>query len=812
VNDIRYAIRTLRSRPGFALAAIVSIGLAIGANAAVFSLADAFFLRPLEVPDPFGVVTFATRPSTDDGRLSYPEYVDVRDGNRSFASLAAIQVVRAGLARDSRTQPELKIGLAASANLFDTFQVVPTLGRSFLPDENRVPRRDAVVILGEALWKRDFSGDPSIIGRRVRLNGADFEVVGVVPDSFDGLFDLARPTFFVPLMMAPVLEGASDDTQLTDRGRRTLTVKGRLKPGVTREAAGAEAAAIFAGFATTYPQTYRSMTATVLTELQSRVDGNPYQPLLVGLLGVLTLVLLAIACGNVANLVLGRASARTREIGVRLAMGADRKRLIRQLMTESLVLALAGGLAGALIAGGGVTLLKTFAPSSGLDIPTPLAIRMDGRSLALTFLIAAGSAVLFGLAPALRAGRTDILSVLRPGAAEGNRERTIGRSALVVVQIAGSLVLLVAATQLARGFSYALHDSPGFSTERRLTMRLDPSLVGYSPAQTEQFYRTLRERASQVPGVQAVGLTSSLPMIPGYIGVAVAPEGFDFAPGQNSVTIVSSSVDHGYFDALGVGIVRGRRFLPTDTLDSPSVVIVDQTFADRYLGADPIGKRVRLVQEEDRTMEVVGVSVASRHNSIFMPPQPFLYIPFAQRPVSKMTLIAQAEGDPANVIGSLREVVRGIDINVPVYRVETMEELFEQRSVAVANLLVGIAATVGLVGLCLALIGLYAIVSYQVSRRTREIGIRMAVGAVRGQVLRMVLKQAAVMGIVGVAIGTVLSFAGGRGLTIAIGMPAFDPLLFSIVPIALMATTLLAALVPARRASTIDPQEALRHD
>ena len=420
---------------------------------AIFSLADALFLRPLEVPDPAGVVTLATRPSVDDGRLSYPEYVDVRDSNRSFASLAAIRVLRAGLARDGRTQPELKIGFAASANLFEAFRVVPTLGRPFRADENRVPRRDAVVILGEALWRRDFSADPSIIGRQVRLNGTDFAVVGVVPDAFDGLFDLSRPTFFVPLMMAPVLEAASDDSQLIDRGRRMLTIKGRLKAGVTRDAASAEAAAIFAGFAARYPQFYQSVTATVLTELQSRVDGNPYQPLMVGLLGVLTLVLLAIACGNVANLVLGRASARTREIGVRLVMGADRKRLVRQLMTESLVLAVAGGIAGALIAGGAVTLLDTFAPSSGLDVPTPLAIRMDVRSVALTFLIAAGSAVLFGLAPALRAGRTDLLTALRPGAAEGNRERVFGRSALVVVQIAGSLMLLVAATQLAKGFS-----------------------------------------------------------------------------------------------------------------------------------------------------------------------------------------------------------------------------------------------------------------------------------------------------------------------------------------------------------------------
>jgi predicted permease len=392
-------------------------------------------------------------------------------------------------------------------------------------------------------------------------------------------------------MMAPVLEAASDDSQLIDRGRRMLTIKGRLKAGVTRDAASAEAAAIFAGFAARYPQFYQSVTATVLTELQSRVDGNPYQPLMVGLLGVLTLVLLAIACGNVANLVLGRASARTREIGVRLAMGADRKRLVRQLMTESLVLAVAGGIAGALIAGGAVTLLDTFAPSSGLDVPTPLAIRMDVRSVALTFLIAAGSAVLFGLAPALRAGRTDLLTALRPGAAEGNRERVFGRSALVVVQIAGSLMLLVAATQLAKGFSYALLQDPGFSTDHRVTMRLDPSLAGYSPDQTERFYRALTDRAAQVPGVRGVGLTSSLPMVPGYIGVAVAPEGFDFGPGQNSVTIVSSSVDRGYFDALGVGIVRGRGFLPTDTADSPPVVVVDRTFADRYLGSDPIVDR-----------------------------------------------------------------------------------------------------------------------------------------------------------------------------------------------------------------------------
>ena len=550
LNDLRYAIRTLGRRPGFAFAAIVSIGLAIGANAAIFSLADALFLRPLEVPDPFDVVTFATRPSTDDGRLSYPEYRDVRDGNRSFDSLAAVQVLRAGLARDANTQPELRMGFATTANFFETFRVVPRHGRSFRAEENEVPRRDAVVVLGEDLWRRDFSGDTSVIGRRVRLNGMDFEVIGVASDSFTGLFDLARPTFFIPLMMLPALEGAADDSQLTDRGRRTLTVKGRLEPGVTREAASAEAAAIFAGFANRYPDSNRTMTAAVLTELQSRIDGNPYQPVMVAMLGLLTIVLLAIACGNVANLVLGRASARAREIGVRLAMGASRRRLLRQLMTESLVLALAGGVFGVLIAGGGVELLRAFAPSSGLDVPTPLTIRLDGRSVVLTFLIAAGSAVFFGLGPALRAGRTDLLSALKPGAAESGRERMIWGSTLVVVQIAGSLVLLVAATQLARGMLTLLSQDPGFSTDRRITMRLDPSLAGYSPVQSEQFYRALTDRAAALPGVRTVGLTGILPMIPGFSDIAVAPEGFALPPGQQSVTIASTSVDHRYFYAL----------------------------------------------------------------------------------------------------------------------------------------------------------------------------------------------------------------------------------------------------------------------
>jgi predicted permease len=811
LSDLRYALRTLGRNPAFTFAAVLSIGLAIGANAAIFSLADALFLRPLDVPDPSGLVTLATRPSADDGRLSYPEYIDIRETNRSFASLTALRPVRAGLARDSQTQPELKIGFAVTAGFFETFRVVPHLGRSFRAEEDRTPGRDAVVMLGEDFWRRDFSADPAIVGRLVRLNARDYEVVGVVPDSFDGLFDLARPTFYVPLMMASSLEGVSNDLQLTDRGRRGLTVKGRLREGVTKDAASAEVAAIFGGFATAHPLTNRAVTAAVLTELESRVDGNPYVPRLIGLLGALTIVLLTIACGNVANLVLGRASARQREIGVRLAIGASRRRLLRQLMTESAVLAIAGGVVGVLVAWMGITLLRVFAPGSGLDVPTPLTVRLDGRNLWVTFLMAAASAVLCGFVPALRAGRTDLLSALKPGAADQGRERMFGRSTLVVVQIAGSLVLLVAASQMARGFSYVLAQDPGFRRDHRLTMRLDPSLVAYSPAQTAQFYRALTARAAAVPGVRSVALTSSLPTAAGHVAVAVAPEGFALPPGRESLTVVSASVDHHYFTTLGVGLLRGRGFLQTDEADAPLVIVVDQTFADRYLGAEPIGKRVRFVQD-GREAEVVGVSVPSRHNSIFMPSQPYLYLPVTQHPSPRLTLIAETEGDPSAAAGPLRDVIRSLDVNVPVYRVETIEELFARQSAAVANLLVGISTVVGLVGLSLALIGLYAIVSYQVSRRTREIGVRMALGAVRMQVVRMIVGQAAVMGVAGIAVGTAFSFAAGRFVSAAFGVPPFEPVLFSAVPLALLATTLVASAVPARRASTIDPQQALRQD
>ena len=638
LNDLRLAFRLFGRAPGFAAAAVVSIGLAIGSNAAIFSLADALFMRPLDVPDPSRLVTLGTRPWQDDGRHSLPDYADFSAANRSFASLAAVRTVRAGISREAGTSTDLRVGFAVTSNFLATFGVPPEAGRDFRAAEGQVAGRDAVVLLGHDYWVRELDQDPSIVGRTVRLNGRPFDVIGIVPDAFAHLFDLARPAFFVPVTMAPFLDGDAGDAQLTDRGQRLFTVKGRLQPGVSVEAANDEAAAIFRRLAAAHPESNRRIDGIVLSELRSRVAGDPYTPILLGFLGTLTFVLLCIACGNVANLTLGRASARTREIGVRLAIGAGRGRLVRMLLTESLVLALAGGLAGAGFAAGGIALLRAFAPSSGLDVPTPLLIELDARTMLVTFAIAGASALLFGLAPALRAGRTDVLTALKPGAGESGRARMVGRSALVVVQIAGSLVLLVAATQIARGLSYALDSDPGFSTDRRLTMRLDPRLAGYSPLRSEQFYRELTARAAAVPGVRSVALATSLPTVSRFDAIAVAPEGFTFPPGQSSATIASASVDASYFDTLGVRLVRGRTFRTTDRADGPWVAVVDESFAVRYLGPNPLGQRLRLVELGGRTAEVVGISAAARPSAIIMPPQPFLFLPLAQHPSSRLTL------------------------------------------------------------------------------------------------------------------------------------------------------------------------------
>jgi predicted permease len=529
-----------------------------------------------------------------------------------------------------------------------------------------------------------------------------------------------------------------------------------------------------------------------------------------GLLLGMVMVLLVIACANIANLMLSRGRSRAREVALRLAIGASRGRLVRQLMVENLLMACAGGGLGLLIAAYAVSVFSTLeAPG---DVPVVFAFQLDGRVLTFTALVSVVSAVLFGLVPAFQSTRTDLVSALKAGESEQTRTRLLGRQSLVVAQVAGSLVLLVVATQLSRGFLVLLTANPGFRTDHLITMRIDPTLAGYSPARIADFYRTLTERAREVPGVKSAALTFSLPMAAGFMIQAVIPEGYQFPRGVSSTVVVTDAVDDHYFETLGVGMLEGRGFLATDRADSAGVAVVNQTFATRYLGARPLGRRILLNDEGGRMVEVVGVTVPGKHISIFEPPVEFMYLPLSQHPRPRMTLVAETEADSAAMAAPLREMVRSIDPNVPIFSVRTMADLFEQRAVKVAHLITGIVGSVGIAGLFLALVGLYAVVAYQVSRKTHEIGVRMALGAARGQVMRMILKQATIMGVTGVAIGMALSFAGRRALTMGLGLPALDATLFCVIPATLLAITMLAAAIPARRAARIEPMLALRQD
>jgi predicted permease len=496
---------------------------------------------------------------------------------------------------------------------------------------------------------------------------------------------------------------------------------------------------------------------------------------------------------------------------VRLAIGAGRWRLVRQLLTESLVIAVLGGAVGLGIAQAGVNFFSRVRMMS--EIPIMLDVRMDVRVLLYTLLAAVASALLFGLAPAIQATRTSLVPALKSGNSSGGgrRRRFLGRNALVIAQVAASLLLLVCATQLFRATSYLLSEPPGFRTNHLLMVTFDPTLVRYTPSQTQDFYKRLVERARAVPGVKSAALTRMVPMANMYQGESVIPEGYQMPRDKDAEQVFANTVGEDYFATVGIPIVAGRGFEATDRADSPRVAVVNQRFAESfYPKQNPLGKRFWIGDRKGQPLEIVGVAKETKYISLAEPPFWAIYQPLAQNPQSRMTLLLESYGDSAALLGPVRETVRALDPNQPIYSVHTMEEYYEERARKIFSLLSEVTGAMGLLGLTLALVGLYGLMSYSVSRRTREIGIRMAVGADRGGVVKMVLKQGLLLTGIGVAIGVALSLVLGRVLTSGMGLPSFDPRVFAVVPVALVAMAALSAYVPARRASRIDPVQALR--
>jgi predicted permease len=826
LDDLRYALRTLRHNPGFAVIAILSLGLGIGANAAIFSMAEYLILRPLPVPRASEIVVVQAHLRGESAGLfqqaglSYPDFIDLQRKSKSFSGLAASQYFPLGIAHDRTTLPKMTYGALVSGSFFDVLGVRPQLGRGFRADEDQVPGRDAVVVLGHDFWENEFASRPDVVGKGIFLNGLPFTVVGVAPEEFRGPFVWVRADVYVPLAMEPALAGASQQSELEMRGVRALRIQGRLKPRVSVGQASAEAGVISQQLAQAYPETNRTCSLSVGTYRQTQIEQYSTPAVAFLVMMVLAGVVLLIACANIMNLMLSRASARSREIALRLAVGAGRGRLIRLLLTESLVIAILGGALGLLIAQAAAAMFSHFRIPS--DIPIVLDFGIDSQVLLFALLISAASAILFGLAPALQSTNPDLVSALKSTAGTGDKQRRfLGKNALVIAQVAGSLVLLVVATQVFLGVSILLSSPMRFRVDHMLTAGFNPALARDSMEQTREFYRQLLDQARTLTGVKSAALSQAIPLmespaqsqIGGLGATRVIPEGVQLPTGTEAVTLYSNVVSEGYFHTLGVPIVEGRDFLLTDQAGTPRVVIVNEQFARKYYpNQEVIGKRLRLNSAAGPFAEIVGVAKQSTYLNPFEPPLEYLYLPMTQNPSAAMALMLETEGPPAEEAGPLRDLVRRLDSNQPIYAVRSIQEVYDLTVKQRMDILRQIIGGLGFLGLALALVGLYGLMTYSVSLRYREIGIRMAIGAAPSNVVRMVLKQGMILAGSGVVIGLALSLAVSRPLANLVQSRGFNMPLVALVTVALLAMAALGAYIPARRASQVDPNTVLRQE
>ena len=814
-QDLRHGARMLAKNPGFSLIAVMSIAIGVGANAAMFSVADGLILRPLPVPAASELFTVsATTPAGEvrNTGISYPDYVDIRSRARAFQGLAATRFVTATVASRRDESVQSTFGLAVSANLFDVLRVRPVLGRAFIPDEDRVASRDAVVVLSHETWTEQFGADPAIVGREIRLTGVPFTVIGVTPQGFTGLNILQPVAFYVPIAMLPALMAGAPPDLLEQRDVRSLRMLGRLTPGTSIVQASQELDLIARALQEEHPATNARYGLLVRREMDTRFsEYAPLAGLSVILLG-LALAVLLVACANVAGLLTSRAPVRAREIAIRLAIGGSRTRLMRQLITESVLIAIAGGLAGIAVAFGIVNSFRQFQIAN--DSGVRLTYELDQRALLVALAVAAVSALLSSAMPSWRSTRIgDLSSTIRNTITPGGRgARLWGRHGLVASQIALTLVLLTVALSFYRAFQAEYGRGPGFRTDHIVLTNFDPLLARYDQRQSDIFYQRVKERVAAIPQVISVALTSYVPLNQdGGQSLAIVPEGFALPPGTDSLSVAAARVDEGYFETIGIRIESGRGVLATDTADAPRVAIVNRGMANRYwAGDEPLGKRIRL--PDGARAEIVGVAADAKFRLFTSNSTPFLYLPHQQNPVARATLVVRTEAESGALASELRAAILETDRTVPILSMRTMEDFYYANAQNLNTVVVRTIAGMGTMGLALALIGLYGLTAYTVSRRTREIGIRMAVGAVPKSVLQMILRQGTLPSVGGIAGGVVASIAVGGLVQGIIPGTATDALTFLLIVPVVVVVVMLAAYIPARRAARIDPLMALRQD
>ncbi len=818
--DVRYAVSWLRRSPAFTIVAIASLAIGIGFNTALFSIIDALLLRPLPVERPDRIVDVYTKGADGDtySTNSYPDFLDFQAQNQVFTGMLgyspAIGAMKTG------EQSRLAMGEVVTGNYFQLLGVRASIGRTLLPEDDR-PGAPRVIALSHSAWLREYGGDPSALGRVMHLRGQAYTIVGVIDQRFRGMVPMLQPEMWLPLTWVEEVEPAgiqesipspTGATRLERRGQRWLFIKARLKEGETRDSALANLQVIMSQLAGTHPKTNEKRTIAVAANVKIHpLADQMMRPIAAGLMLGVGLVLL-VACANVANMLLARASGRQREIGIRLAIGASRGRLMRQLLTESLVLSLLGAAAGVALAAA----LLRFVQAIPLPVPVPiaLALQIDGRVLLFTSLIATFAGLVAGLAPALKATKPNLTAELkgdRRSMSTGSRRWTL-RDGLVAAQTAVTLVLLITAGLLTRSIVEARRTDLGFRSSGLAILGTEVGLIGYDEKRADALYDRAIERIRALPGVTSAAAVIRQPLAINYNRNSIFfPERMQ--PGDEPIPIAATWTDAAYFATLGVPLVRGRNFSGVDTPASTKVAIVNETFVKTYWGGeDAIGRRFRLRSMDGPEYQVVGVVADYKVDTVGERPTPYIHYPLSQRSFTGQVLIARTEGSAAALLATMRRELLALEPNAVFLDSQTMEAQVDM-ALLPARLAAQMASVVGLVATVLAAIGLYGVIAYAVARRTREIGIRMALGAAPGGVIGMVMRQGLTVAAAGVAVGLAIAYPAARAIASALyGISALDPVAWLGAMTSLLVAAALANYLPARRASLVDPSIALRID
>ena len=815
LQDFRHAARQMRRTPTFALVAILTLALGIGANVAIFSIVNWLLIRPLPVKNPGQLIVLRLQQNLDIllATLSIADYRDIRSQTTQvFDGLAGYELSLDGLSVEGGKADRIVTNYV-TGNFFSVLGIKAALGRLILPSEGESPGADPVIVLSYAYWKQHLGSDPGIIGKKVSFNGHPVTVVGVAPEDFSGVQPILSTAAYLPLGMVALVQRAGFMENRADRG---LLVVGRLRRGVSLQRAQAALTVVSQRLSQQYPEVDKNVKTLVFVETSARL-GDPRTgktALVSGLFMGLAVMVLLLACVNVGNILLVRATVRDRELAIRAALGAGRGHLMRLLLTEGILLAILGGAAGMMLGIWGGAALRSV--NLHTDFPIQFDFRFDWRVFLYSFGMAMVAGVLVAIFPALRASRRDLNEVLHQGGRGMVGSRQNLRSALVVVQVGGSLMLLIIAALFARSLSQAQRTDLGFDPSHVVNLTMDPQEIGYRQAQTREFYHNLLQRVRALPGVTAASIAFSVPL--GYYnnGGTLTIEGYQPPPGQPSPVAVMNFVSPGNLQTLRIPLLQGRDFSDRDDEKAPYVAIVNQTFVEQYWpNQNPIGRRFHVANDPSHSIEVVGVAKDARYILVRGPEYPLVYVPFDQHvaDASLETLQVHTAGDPKLIIKEVERTIGSLAPDLPVFEVKTMQEaLYTLNGFLAYEVAAGLAAAMGFLGLVLSIVGVYGVISYAASQRTHEIGVRMALGAQPRQILRMILRQGIVIVVVGLVVGVLAALAAAKVVGTFLTVSPTDPITYAAVSVLLTLVALAACAIPARRAMRVDPVVALHYE